>query len=67
MSSHGTGSNQFIRLISSELPRDPEMIFHVLDLQNKLRPENYYILDDHVNASGHRLIADELFTGIENF
>jgi hypothetical protein len=32
----------------------------VLDLASELGPEHWYILDDHLRPSGHRLIADRL-------
>lgn len=32
----------------------------VLDFSDKLQKEHFYVLDDHLNAGGHRIIADTL-------
>lgn len=37
----------------------------VLDFSDKLRKEDFYILDDHLNARGHMIIADVLAKVIE--
>jgi hypothetical protein len=36
----------------------------VVDLSQKLGPELRYILDDHLNASGHAVIADALIAAL---
>lgn len=37
----------------------------VLDFSDKLQKEHFYVLDDHLNAGGHRIIADTLAKTIE--
>lgn len=37
----------------------------VLDFSDKLQKEHFYVLDDHLNAGGHRIIADALLKVIE--
>jgi hypothetical protein len=44
---------------------DPSLPEHlrrmvVLDLASELGPQHWYILDDHLRASGHRIIAERL-------
>jgi lysophospholipase L1-like esterase len=48
-----------------EALRDPSLPEHlrrmvVLDLASEIGPQHWYILDDHLRASGHRLIAERL-------
>jgi len=37
----------------------------ILDFSDKLQKEDFYVLDDHLNAGGHRIIADTLAKTIE--
>ena len=37
----------------------------VLDFSDKLLKEHYYVLDDHLNAGGHKVIADVLAKFVE--
>lgn len=37
----------------------------ILDFSDKLRPEHFYVLDDHLKAGGHIIIADTLAKAIE--
>jgi lysophospholipase L1-like esterase len=37
----------------------------VLDFSDKLQKEHFYVLDDHLNAGGHKIIADMLAKVVE--
>ncbi len=53
----------FARGLREELLRPgaaPAQRVHVLDPGSALRPEHWFDLDDHLRASGHQVIADEL-------
>lgn len=52
----------FAGALRAELARAPEggRRVHVVELGRVLRPENFFALDDHLRASGHALVADEL-------
>lgn len=54
----------FARALRAELGRSgaPEVLrrVHVVELGRVLRPEHFFDLDDHLRASGHAVVADEL-------
>lgn len=35
-----------------------------IDLSGRLKPEHFFTIDDHLNASGHRVVAEELSRAI---
>lgn len=37
----------------------------VLDTSTILKQNHFYVLDDHLNRSGHEVIADEIIKAIE--
>ena len=37
----------------------------VLDFSDQLKKQHFYVLDDHLNALGHKIIADTLAKTIE--
>jgi hypothetical protein len=47
--------------------RDSSLIerLHVLDLTNALDSSHRYILDRHLNANGHRIVADTVMQTIQ--
>lgn len=49
-------------------PRTPPPLRRaiLLDVESRLTPEHYYVLDDHLNARGHRVIADEIVAAIRS-
>jgi len=38
----------------------------VVDMSQYLRENNFFMLDDHLNPSGHRIVADILYKTIKN-
>lgn len=38
----------------------------VLETSTILKQKHFYVLDDHLNRSGHEVIADEIIKAIEN-
>ena len=38
----------------------------VLDISIILKQNHFYVLDDHLNRSGHEVMADEIIKAIEN-
>jgi hypothetical protein len=40
---------------------------YFLNLANKLNPSHYFYFDDHLNAKGHKTVADEIFKIYKSF
>jgi hypothetical protein len=58
-------SGELIEAIQREAVRaqHPDFVrrLRVVDLSGHLRPEDYFVLDDHLRPSGHRKVAERLF------
>jgi len=56
--------NDFMDSVKSERgdARYPEFVRQIvlLSMQGRLKPEHAFVLDDHLRASGHRVIAEAL-------
>jgi len=68
LNAHNSYCGMFTPYLREAL-RDPSLPEHlrrmvVLDLAAELGPQHWFTLDDHVRASGHRLIAERLATVI---
>jgi hypothetical protein len=62
MDDHDKINNQFVDMIDS-LAVSPEYRgwnISTIRLKNVLTPKDYFILDDHINAEGHRKIAAKM-------
>lgn len=51
-------NTEFLDQLKSSEQRPPNLV--VLDLHDILTKDHYYILDDHLNSLGHKVIADSL-------
>lgn len=62
-------SNNFMESVEATLNRSFSSSLHdrvtFLDFSKVLKPKNYFVLDGHINATGHRIIADTLAKYIE--
>ena len=54
----------FLGALQRRSAQDSALNLKTLDLSRELRPEHYFRLDDHINAWGHRLVADRLYQEI---
>lgn len=65
LDSYAVGSSDFLAALQREAvtPNQPPFIrrLRVVDLRGQLRPEDYFVLDDHLRASGHAKVAGLLF------
>lgn len=68
--SHGETGNKFLEELRKEIskPEYPEFIrrITIVDVQPLLDESNYYILDDHINSSGHKKLSRALGQAIRN-
>jgi hypothetical protein len=57
-------SNDFMKSVEATLDKEFSSSLHdritFLDFSKVLKPENYFVLDAHINASGHKIIAETL-------
>ncbi len=64
LNAHNRHRELFTPLLRDALedPAQPEWLRRmlVLDLASRLGPEHFYVLDDHLRPSGHRVVAEEL-------
>lgn len=53
----------FIRALNEHLEEAAALGLHIetLDVGPLLSPQHYYVLDDHMNPEGHRVVADALY------
>ncbi len=65
LDSYAVGSSDFMAALQREAvtPNQPPFIrrLRVADLRGQLRPDDYFVLDDHLRASGHAKVAGLLF------
>jgi lysophospholipase L1-like esterase len=61
ISNYGRSGHRFFNSMQSSL-RDRKSTFHLklLDAATILAPEHYYRLDGHLNAEGHRVLAEAI-------
>ena len=61
-------SDRFIRSLDSLVNKEPYPWYNitVFSIADFLTEDDYFILDDHINASGHNKIARKLFEFIHN-
>jgi len=69
VASHGEKGNTFIEELKKEITKTeyPDYIrnMKVVDVQPKLTERDYYIIDDHINTSGHKIVSRELLNAIQ--
>jgi len=60
----------FVKGIKKRLEKEPYVNYKeritLLDLSNDLDESNYYILDDHMNDSGHQIVTDKIEVVLRN-
>jgi hypothetical protein len=68
--SHGEKGNRFLEELKKEIakPEYPGFIkrITIVDVQPLLNDDDYYILDDHINTSGHKKVSEALVKAIQN-
>lgn len=57
-------SGGFLPAVEKKAKEGGEVNLRVVNLNNDLRPECYFKLDDHINSLGHRLVAERLYQEI---
>lgn len=57
--------NQYINAFERENLKNPDPNLYFLPLHNSLKPEHYFVIDDHLNAKGHQKVADEIVNFIK--
>lgn len=70
VSSFGDTDIQFTKILQNEISKDrrPEFIrnMHIIDVQSGLSTdEDYFLLDDHINARGHSKLASKLLESLD--
>ena len=53
-----------VSVVGSTLVLDGEANVYAVDVSSLLTPDVHYVLDDHLTARGHELIADALIAAI---
>lgn len=58
------GGNKFLENVQSVLNNNPKSPLYnritFFNFSEVLKKENYYLLDNHINSSGHQIVADSL-------
>lgn len=57
-------SGGFLAAVREKAMKSGEKNLRVINLNNDLRPEFYFKLDDHINSRGHGLVAERLYQEI---
>ncbi|MBX2963578.1 MAG: hypothetical protein KF687_13785 [Cyclobacteriaceae bacterium] len=65
LSSYGNDSSKFIEILNSRLGDLEGINVKAVNIQQKLTEGDYFILDDHINAQGHKKVAAELVKTLE--
>jgi lysophospholipase L1-like esterase len=55
---------EFLQSVAARARRDGRLHLQVIDLSRDLSAKHFFRLDDHLNASGHRVVADRLYKAI---
>ena len=58
-------TEQLKLLLKSDTNQLPGLNIEVMDFSDILKKEDYYLLDDHINANGHAKIADAILNQIK--
>ena len=71
IASHGNTGNAFLTELKNEITNDKYPAFirnmKIVDVQPQLTESDYFILDDHINTSGHVKVSHELVKAIQSF
>lgn len=64
IASYGHGNNQFLKLLATDTTLKHPV--HIVEVQDTLTATDYYIIDDHLNAAGHRKVAARIAQKLKN-